>query len=132
MGNVVNNILLVVLSLALGIVFGIAGTAVHAYFIGPIPVGLIVALIASAALMLSLRLLLEKRWCSVVSFVGMIAIIYIMAQASVNGSVLITNNFESFAWIYGVAIIGLVIQTFPSLKLSKEAQTPEKHAVTFR
>lgn len=132
MSNVVNNILLGAMSLVLGVVFGIAGTAVHAYFLGPIPLGLIIGLIAAAALMLALRLLLEKRWFSILSFVGMIAIVYIMAQASVNGSVLITNNLESFIWIYGVAIIGLVIQVFPSLKLSKEAQSSEKHAVTFR
>lgn len=132
MRNIVNNILLGVLAAILGVIFSLAGTAVHAYFIGPVPAGLIIALIASAAILLALRLLMVTRWYSLICFAVMMIVVYILAQPTANGSVLISNKFEDFAWIYGLVIIGLIIQVFPTLKLSQAEQEPESNAVSFR
>ncbi len=58
-----------VVALLVGAVYGLAGTIAHSYELGWFPLGLVLALIGCAALLVAVRLLTADRWAALATWV---------------------------------------------------------------
>lgn len=114
------RILGAVVSILLGAVFGALGTVVHMVTISILgwdaPIGLVLALVSLALLLLGLRLSFESRLYSVLGAVGALALVALFVLPSQGGSILITATGEGPVWLYGSVIVVLVIVVWPRLR----------------
>ncbi|MFT4235847.1 MAG: histidinol dehydrogenase [Microbacterium sp.] len=107
-----SRILLVVVALIAGVVFGVAGTISHAFVWGILPVGLIVGAIGCAAVLLALRLLVPGRWATLAAGVGMVAALLVYSGEGPGGSVVVAAAADGeIPWgiIWTVTLIGIVL-----------------------
>ncbi|WP_206476719.1 histidinol dehydrogenase [Microbacterium sp. KRD172] len=99
-----------------GVVYGTAGTIAHSLMWGVIPVGMIVAAIACAALLIAVRALTHDRGATVVTALGMLGMVMIISGPGPGGSVIVPNTPIGQIWIYLVAGIALLVIAWPDLK----------------
>ncbi|MEW1975310.1 histidinol dehydrogenase [Microbacterium profundi] len=99
-----------------GVVYGTAGTIAHSLMCGVIPVGMIVAAIACAALLIAVRALTHDRGATVVTALGMLGMVMIISGPGPGGSVIVPNTPIGQIWIYLVAGIALLVIAWPNLK----------------
>lgn len=102
-----------------GGVYGVAGTIGHSVMWGPIPVGLIVASVACAAILIAVRALTHDRGAAVAAGLGMIAMVVVISGAGPGGSVVVPDSLNGRIWTYVVAGIVLLVVAWPSI-----ARTP--------
>ncbi|MEV8250752.1 histidinol dehydrogenase [Microbacterium sp. NPDC076768] len=102
-----------------GGVYGVAGTIGHSVMWGPIPVGLIVASVACAAILIAVRALTHDRGAAVAAGLGMIAMVVVISGAGPGGSVVVPDSLTGRIWTYVVAGIVLLVVAWPSI-----ARTP--------
>jgi hypothetical protein len=121
-----------VVSLLLGAVFGALGTVVHMVDVTvvgiAIPVGLVLALLSLALLLLGLRLSFESRLYSVLGAVGAIGIVALFVLPSQGGSILITGGAIGAIWLYGATVIALLVVVWPRLRRSRRATGAVGHS----
>ncbi|GAA3761618.1 hypothetical protein GCM10022240_12670 [Microbacterium kribbense] len=79
-------------ALVIGAVYGTAGTIAHAYRLGPVPVGVILALVGIAALLVAMRTLTVDRWTALVGGVGALAATVMFFGDGPGGSVLVPSG----------------------------------------
>jgi hypothetical protein len=121
------RILLALLALVAGGIFGVAGTIAHAYTLGPVPVGLIPALIGCAALLIGLRLLVEDRWVTWIAGLGMLAMLLVFSGRGPGGSVVVPEPAPGefpmgLVWTYAVTGIVLLVGAWPDLRRLRASQ----------
>ena len=108
-----------VLLFLVGIVIGTVGTIAHQLSWNPsgftLPWGLILALVAYAAMLVGLRLLSRGRIPTLIAALGSIAIILVFTQKSAGGSVLILNDLVGQTWLVAPFIIATVVLAWPDL-----------------
>lgn len=97
-----------------GGVYGIAGTIAHSVMWGPIPVGLIVAAIACAAILVAVRALTHDRGAAVAAGLGMIGMLVLISGVGPGGSVVVPDSLSGQIWTYLVAGIVLLVIAWPS------------------
>lgn len=102
-----------------GGVYGVAGTIGHSVMWGPIPIGLIVASVACAAILIAVRALTHDRGAAVAAGLGMIAMVVVISGAGPGGSVVVPDSLTGRIWTYVVAGIVLLVVAWPSI-----ARTP--------
>nr|WP_205828979.1 histidinol dehydrogenase [Microbacterium sp. B19(2022)] len=116
-----------------GGVYGIAGTIAHSVMWGPIPVGLIVAAIACAAILVAVRALTHDRGAAVAAGLGMIGMLVLISGVGPGGSVVVPDSLSGQIWTYLVAGIVLLVIAWPSFSrvpvrtVAPAAQEPERH-----
>ncbi|MEO7016132.1 MAG: DUF6113 family protein [Leifsonia sp.] len=119
----VNSVLLFLV----GIIVGAVGTIAHqlSWSVGgfTLPWGLILALVAYAAMLVGLRLLSRSRVPTLVAALGSIAIILLFTQKSPGGSVLILNDLVGQIWLVAPFIIATLVLAWPDLGKQCEAST---------
>jgi hypothetical protein len=81
-----------VVALAVGLVYGTAGTIAHAYRLGPVPVGLIVSLLGVAALLLAVRTLTHDRWATLACGAGLVIATVVFSGSGPGGSVIVPSG----------------------------------------
>ena len=114
-----------------GGVYGIAGTIAHSVMWGPIPVGLIVAAIACAAILVAVRALTHDRGAAVAAGLGMIGMLVLISGVGPGGSVVVPDSLSGQIWTYLVAGIVLLVIAWPSFSrvpvrtVPPAAQEPE-------
>lgn len=96
--------------------YGTAGTIAHSLMWGVIPVGMIVAAIACAALLVAVRALTHDRGATVATALGMLGMVMIISGPGPGGSVIVPNTPIGQIWIYLVAGIALLVIAWPNLK----------------
>jgi hypothetical protein len=99
-----------------GVVYGTAGTIAHSLMWGVVPVGMIVAAIACAALLVAVRALTHDRGATVATALGMLGMVMIISGPGPGGSVIVPNTPIGQIWIYLVAGIALLVIAWPNLK----------------
>jgi hypothetical protein len=109
-----------IVSLLLGAVFGALGTVVHMVDV-PVagwyaPVGLVLALVSLALLLVGLRLSFESRVYSVLGAAGAIGMVALFVLPSQGGSLLITGGLVGTVWLYGATLVALVVVAWPRLR----------------
>jgi hypothetical protein len=116
-----------------GGVYGVAGTIAHSVMWGPIPVGLIVAAIACAAILVAVRVLTHDRGAAVAAGLGMIGMLVLISGVGPGGSVVVPDSLSGQIWTYLVAGIVLLVIAWPSFSrvpvrtVAPAAQEPEPH-----
>ncbi len=120
-----SRIVSAVLLVLAGALFGVIGTIAHQTTVTwgvPIPLGLIGALAAYAALLIGLRLLGHSRVPALLAALGAIAAILLFTQQSAGGSVLIPNNLAGQIWLVGPIVIAAIVLAWPDLRGSRPAR----------
>ncbi|MCX6502436.1 MAG: DUF6113 family protein [Microbacterium sp.] len=116
-----------IVALLVGLVYGAAGAIAHASVWLGLPVGLVLAVIGSAALIIAMRLLTGDRWAGLAGGLGMIAATYVLSQTSPGGSILFTQAHEVAAviWMAAVPLVTAVVVAWPDLRrLGSAASAP--------
>lgn len=114
-----------------GGVYGVAGTIGHSVMWGPIPIGLIVAAIACAAILIAVRALTHDRGAAVAAGLGMIGMLVLISGVGPGGSVVVPASLAGQIWTYLVAGLVLLVIAWPSFSRppvrteTPAAQTPE-------
>lgn len=97
-----------------GGVYGVAGTIAHSVMWGPIPIGLIVAAIACAAILIAVRALTHDRGAAVAAGLGMLGMLVLISGVGPGGSVVVQDTVAGRIWTYLAAGIVLLVVAWPS------------------
>ncbi|MCR2762232.1 DUF6113 family protein [Microbacterium sp. zg.B48] len=103
-----------VVAVVVGAVYGLAGTIAHAYRLGWFPLGLVLAIIGSAALLAAVRLLTSDRWAGLAAGAGMIAATLVFSGRGPGGSVIVPQTDLAVIWSIAVPILVAVAVAWPS------------------
>lgn len=96
-----------------GGVYGIAGTIAHSLMWGPVPVGLIIAAIACAALLVAIRALTHDRGSTLAAGLGMLGTVTLISGVGPGGSVVVADTIWGRVWIYLIAGLVLLAVAWP-------------------
>lgn len=121
--NWVSRVLSWVAAALVGGVYGVAGTIAHSVMWGPIPIGLIVAAIACAAILVAVRALTHDRGAAVAAGLGMLGMLVLISGVGPGGSVVVQDSPTGRIWTYLAAGIVLLVVAWPSL-----SRTPTRPA----
>jgi len=110
-----------VVAFIVGAVYGLAGTIAHAYRVGWIPLGLVLAIIGSAALLAAVRLLTSDRWAALASGLGMILATLVFANRGPGGSVIVPQTELASVWAISVPLLVAVAVAWPQRHRTVEA-----------
>ena len=127
----VSRVLSWVVAALVGGVYGVAGTIAHSVMWGPVPIGLIVAAIACAAILVAVRALTHDRGAAVAAGLGMIGLLLLISGVGPGGSVVVPNSLSGQIWTYVVAGLVLLVVAWPSFSkvpvrtVAPAAQEPE-------
>ncbi|GAA1470212.1 DUF6113 family protein [Microbacterium thalassium] len=100
-------------SLIVGAVYGVAGTIAHSYEIGWFPLGLILAAIGCAALLMAVRLLAADRWAALAAGLGMMGTTLMFSGEGPGGSVVVPQNTIAMVWTLLVPLLVVVTVAWP-------------------
>lgn len=108
-----------VVAAVIGAVFGVAGTIGQSSFVGPVPVGLLVAIIGTGALLLAVRLLTEDRWAAVATGAGAMLATLVFSGRGPGGSVVVPapesgELSTGVIWTIAVPLMVGIIAAWPS------------------
>lgn len=81
-----------VIALFVGAVYGIAGTIAHAYTVGWLPLGLILAVIGAGALLIAVRALTADRWTALAAGAGLVLTALLFSGRGPGGSVVVPGG----------------------------------------
>lgn len=109
-----------VVAVIIGLVYGVAGTIGQAAMWGPIPLGLIVALIGTGALLMAVRLLTVDRWAGLATAMGVMVATLVFSGRGPGGSVVVPAPEEGMistgmVWTIAVPIIAAIVVAWPTL-----------------
>lgn len=116
----VTRLIIAVSAAVAGAIFGVAGTIAHAYTLGPLPVGFVLALIGCAALLIGIRLLVADRWVTWIAGLGMLAMLLVFSGRGPGGSVVVPQPAEGefpmgVVWSYALTGVVLLVGAWPDL-----------------
>lgn len=86
-------------ALLIGAFYGAAGTVGQAFLLGPVPVGLLLATIGSAALLVAMRTLTGDRINALAGGLGITAATYLFSQVGPGGSAIVAAPTAGTEWV---------------------------------
>ncbi len=102
-----------VVALLIGVFYGAAGTIGQAFRLGPVPLGLLLATLGSAALLVALRTLTGDRVNALAGGLGISLATYVFSQPGVGGSAIVAAPTPGTEWIPVVwTIVGPALMVF--------------------
>ena len=108
-----------VLAVILGGLFGLLGTLAHQSTVTiagvDIPYGLILALVATSALLIGLRIVLHDRLMVLLCAIGMLGSIFLFSLRSTGGSVLIPQGLTGLIWTVVPTLVAALVLAWPKL-----------------
>lgn len=110
-------------ALLVGAVYGLAGTIAHPYQLAWLPLGLVLAIVGSAALLAAVRLLTGDRWSALATGLGMMGATLVFSGRGPGGSVIVPQTTLAIVWTIAVPILVAIIVAWP------EQMTPIRPAV---
>ena len=112
-----------VVAFVVGAVYGLAGTIAHSFQLGWFPLGLVLAIVGSAALLAAVRLLTADRWAALAAGAGMIVATLVFSGRGPGGSVIVPQTQLAVAWTLAVPILVTVVVAWPSRLRPVDADT---------
>ncbi len=115
MGYGVSRIVGWLVAAVVGVFYGVAATVGHAFRLGPVPVGLILASIGTGALLIALRTLTGDRINALAGGIGVVGATFLFSQVGPGGSAIVAaatpdTEWIAVAWtIVGPLIVALVV-----------------------
>lgn len=120
-----SRILSCALAAGVGVAFGALGTIMHnsTWDLGAfsVPWGLILALVAVAALITGLRLILGGRLVASFAAAGVVVAVFVLSLRSPGGSVLVPDGLLGQIWSIAPALIAALVLTWPQAPRPKPA-----------
>lgn len=113
-GKWLSRVLSWVAAALVGGVYGVAGTIAHSVMWGPIPIGLIVAAVACAAILIAVRALTHDRGAAVAAGLGMLGMLVVISGVGPGGSVVVQDSLAGRIWTYLAAGIVLLVIAWPT------------------
>ncbi|TDN92481.1 histidinol dehydrogenase [Microbacterium sp. BK668] len=103
-----------------GAVYGLAGTIAHTYALGWFPLGLVLAVIGSGALLVAVRLLTADRWAALGTGLGIAVATLVFSGRGPGGSVIVAQAAEGefdagMVWTVSVLILIVLVVAWPDL-----------------
>jgi len=102
-----------IVALLVGAVYGLAGTIAHTFTVGWFPLGLILAIIGTAALLLAVRLLTSDRWATLATGIGMMVATLLFSGRGPGGSVIVPDSSLGIVWTISVPILIAIVVGLP-------------------
>ncbi|WP_448262719.1 histidinol dehydrogenase [Microbacterium aurum] len=120
-----------VVSVVIGLVYGVAGTIGQAAMWGALPVGLIVAIVGTGALLLAVRLLTLDRWSALAAGMGAMIATLVFSGRGPGGSVVVPAPAEGtistgVIWTIAVPILTALVVAWPSLRSSGSSPASDR------
>lgn len=117
--TVLPRVLTWVVAFVVGAVYGLAGTIAQGFDIGWFPLGLLIALAGSAALLAAVRLLTSDRWACLATGLGLLVAMLVFSGTGPGGSVIVPQAAEGefdtgVIWTIGVTVLVAVTVAWPS------------------
>ena len=114
----------------LGALLGTLMTAVHQSSLTvagvALPWGVVVALAATAALIVGARLLSGTRWLTALAALAVMGMSGYLALPTVGGSVVVPDNLVGYLWTYGPPVITLFTLAWPTVRRTVRP-APDRH-----
>ncbi|MCC2030565.1 DUF6113 family protein [Microbacterium allomyrinae] len=101
------------IALLVGLVYGLAATIAHAYSIGWFPLGLVLAVVGCAALLMAVRLLTSDRWATLATGLGLMLTTLVFSGSGPGGSVIVPQTGLAVVWTFAVPILVAVAVAWP-------------------
>jgi hypothetical protein len=108
----VERVIRVVQAFAGGVVIAALATVVHGEWS---PWVLIAALATVSSYLIALRILWEDRMIALSGAIAIVVTVFIFAQQSTGGSVLIQANLPGNVWVFGTAVIAGLASAWPEI-----------------
>ncbi|GAA2011994.1 DUF6113 family protein [Microbacterium ulmi] len=107
-----------VVAFVVGAVYGLAGTIAQSFALGWLPLGLVVAVVGSAALLVAVRLLTADRWAALATGLGIMTATLVFSGQGPGGSVIVPQVPEGqfnpgVVWTIAVPLVVAVVVAWP-------------------
>lgn len=119
-----------IIALVAGAVFGVAGTIAHAYVLGPVPIGLILAIIGAGALLAAVRLLTGDRWATLACGLGLVIATLVFSGPGPGGSVIVPSGKLDMlgpvnlgtVWTIAVPVLAVIALVWPDRSRNRTSE----------
>lgn len=110
----------VVIALIVGVVYGTAATVAHSFALEWFPLGLLLAVVGSAALLVALRLLTGDRWTALAGGLGIVLATWNFSRVGPGGSAIVAaqsaaTEWVPIAWSAAVPLLVALVVAWPDL-----------------
>ncbi len=117
-------------ALLIGVAFGAAGTVGQAAGWGPIPIGLVIALVGFSSLLVAVRLLVSDRWAAAATGAGATLAAIVLSGRGPGGSVVVPAPVDGtlsagLVWTFAVPIVTAVVVAWPSMNALTRSSSDE-------
>lgn len=114
-----------VVAFLVGAVYGLAGTIAQTFAIGWFPLGLLLAIVGSAALLVAVRLLTSDRWAALATGLGMMIATLVFSGRGPGGSVIVAQPEDGafstgIVWTIAVPLMVAIAVAWPDLSRVQE------------
>ncbi len=103
----------------LGLFVGSVTTVVHQSVLTiagvDVPWGLILGLLVVTGFLVGLRIVVQDRLIVLIAALGLVAMVFVLSQASTGGSILIPNNLWGTIWAIAPTLIATIVAAWPRL-----------------
>ena len=103
----------------LGLFVGSVTTVVHQSVVTvagvDVPWGLILGVLVIVGFLVGLRIVVQDRLIVLIAALGLVAMVFLLSQASTGGSVLIPNNLWGTIWAIVPTLIATIVVAWPRL-----------------
>lgn len=104
-----------IIALAVGAVYGAACTVAHAYTLGVIPLGLVLAIVGVVALLVAVRVLTADRWAALSAGLGALGATIVFSGSGPGGSVIVPSGALGVVWTFAVPLAVAVVVAWPDV-----------------
>jgi len=114
-----SRLLATLMAFAAGSLFGVLGTVAHqtTFALGAltVPIGLVLALLASGTLLLGLRLVVRDRLVVLAAAIGLLGTVFLLSLRSTGGSVLVPAGVLGTVWTMAPALFAALVIAWPRI-----------------
>ncbi|WP_224793638.1 histidinol dehydrogenase [Microbacterium lushaniae] len=117
------------LSLVIGAVYGTAATVAHAYTVAGLPLGLVLAIVGTGALLVAFRTLTGDRWTALAGGLGVVGATLLFSNVGPGGSAIVApaspaTEWIPLTWTLAVPLLVAVVVAWPDLSHLRAEEPP--------
>lgn len=112
------------LALLIGGAYSLAGTIAHACTIAGLPVGLVIAVLGSGALLVAVRALTGDRWATLATGIGMMVVLLVISGRGPGGSVIVPDTGLGVTWTITLAACVMLSVAWPDVSRVRTPDAP--------
>ena len=117
--TVATRLVTTLVALAAGVLFAVLGTVAHQSTVQlgslSVPIGLVLSLVSSVALLVGLRLVVHDRLVVLAAALGLLGTVFLLSLRSTGGSVLVPAGVAGTVWTMAPALVAAVVIAWPRI-----------------